>query len=88
MKAACQILSKFLPQPGVIAERKYALRTSQEKKLEHSLSVLDAAVYQDLDTAEILEAKRCLVMLAPVIQVSSLSSRRLLGLTIIIGVTP
>lgn len=62
-------MNRFLPQPGVLAERKYTLRSTQEEELEHSLRILDGSLFRQLDKKSVEKARKCLLKLAPSIQV-------------------
>ncbi|PVF96006.1 hypothetical protein CPB86DRAFT_550083 [Serendipita vermifera] len=65
---SCEVLSRFLPQPGVESERKYMLRTSQEEELERSLRILDGALIRDVDEETFSIASASLKRLATVVQ--------------------
>lgn len=65
---ACELIKRFLPQPGVAAERKYTLRATQEEELEHCLRILDGAMFRDLDKEAVEKARKSLLKLAPSVQ--------------------
>lgn len=68
------MIKRFLPQPGVAAERKYTLRATQEEELEHCLRILDGAMFRDLDKEAVEKARKSLLKLAPSVQVIPHSS--------------